>query len=91
MVGMGFEPLYTHSLWEIRHALPPQHTADHQQEDPGTREDEQRGEEPQWYISLTSGLGARRVEKVGMSGELALEFLTQRVGVLDDLATYLLP
>ncbi len=74
----------------IRRPLPPQHTATHQQEDPGTREDEQRGDEPQWHIAPTRGLGARRVEEVGMAGELALEFLPQGVGVLRDLAAYLL-
>jgi len=31
------------------------------------------------------------VEKVGMSGELALELLTQRLGVLRYLAPYLFP
>jgi len=72
-----------------RNSLPPQHTAAYQQEDPGTREDEQRGDEPQWHISLARGLDVRRVEEVGMAGELALEFLTQGVGMLGDLAAYL--
>jgi hypothetical protein len=74
-----------------RPRLPPQHTADDQQQDPRTGEAKQRRAEPQRPGPPGGGRGAGRAEELGLLRQRAPQLLAEGVSVLDDLSAQVLP